>query len=150
MSIMSAELLERVTQIIQTIKLHNLLDLPPEIEIDLEERPAEKKYIVHASTCIIENIIYINPSVVTLDNITDTLCHELVHVEQGWQGRLSYPVDSSDYQWGDQRYQLPKNNKEYRNFPWEKDARKRGSKIARQVQKILKRTGNELPRAGQC
>lgn len=150
MSIMSVELLDRVTQIIQIIKLHNLLDLPTEIEVDVEEREAQKKYIVHASACIIDHVIYLNPSVVTVDNVLQTLCHELVHIEQGWQGRLSYPLDTTDYQWGDQRYPLPKTQKEYRNFPWEKDARKRGPKVARQVQKIMKRMADELPRTGQC
>jgi len=140
---------ERAAKIIQTIKLHNLLDLPDQIDVEFEDRESDENGHFVASACIIDAIIYVNPRWAQY-HFEETIIHELIHIEQAHVGLLSYPEGSNDYQWGDRRYSLPKTRKEYLNFPWERDARYRTPRIARQVKKILKKEENSVKLSGNC
>lgn len=72
--------------------------------------------------------VRINTAAPICAKMLDTLAHEFTHIEQLHQGRLRFVGNTRSW-WGEGPRGLftePKTHEEYRNRPWEIEARKRG------------------------
>lgn len=75
------------------------------------------------------------------DKALEVLCHELVHAEQYYEGRLEHVYVAHKgfvHQWnGSIDFNKGSTYKAYRNQPWEQEAWDRQGKLAEQVNQIL-------------
>jgi hypothetical protein len=70
-----------------------------------------------------------------LSDFYDTLIHELVHIEQFFEGRLSVNSDSDFFVWEGKKV-MPISTTEtelYNNLPWEKEAIERAAILVKKV-----------------
>jgi hypothetical protein len=116
---------------------------PKNVEIRLQERGLDEdrkltlgevvKYVNGDYACILNlnNDGY---------NILDTLAHEFTHIEQMYQCRLARSANS--YHWMENDKSIKRIDKatsfeEYRNYPWEIEARKRGRDFKNKYRAVI-------------
>ena len=112
--------------------------LPPEFEIRL--RPLPKR---SSNGCRKSSRIEVDVSRGFRD-IIRTLCHELTHEEQYFQGRLS-DVGGSICEWNGEQIKRANSKRDweaYRALPWEVEARERADEALAAIEKHF---GTELP-----
>lgn len=79
--------------------------------------------------------IEIRNNIRNIETIIYILCHEMVHVKQFINKELTYK-DSGNFIYDNRVYSvLNSTNKEYMSWPWEKEARKLGKKLAKEYMK---------------
>lgn len=133
-------LFDRIANIVQIIKSNNLLTLPTEIHLELEEVEPDKEGNYNlASACVIDHVIHLHPILELMPDevLLDTTCHELVHLEQAELGWITLSRDNR-FVWFGKKFAMAKNYEEYMNLPWERDAYRRSPEIMREVKKIMK------------
>jgi hypothetical protein len=131
----------RIAQIVK--RAAEQLDAPRKVTIEyLHSSPEHIKsgdYIV-ASAHLEKSKIYLN--LAAMDLATELICHEMVHLEQAHQGWLAADQVDQQMVWFGKRFDPSSvSYQEYREFPWERDAWRRGPQIARKVRKWLKDSG---------
>jgi len=103
-------------------KLKEYIDYDPEVEIKI--RPIKGKDV--AGRALLEvNKIELDPRY-TLRDQCKTIIHELVHNEQVKQSRLEV---GADWKWNGALCKEASTYDEYKNLPWEEEARIRTDKI---------------------
>jgi hypothetical protein len=119
-----AEVKNVINHHVNICKENNEVDFTSDITVHL--RPIKGNTFGRAHG--LKNMIEIDPRYNDL-RVVETLIHELVHIEQFLQGRLSQHFDPQCNQWlciwNGNRYTNPTSYKAYLNLPWEIEARNR-------------------------
>jgi hypothetical protein len=112
------------------LRIRKYINLPEKVKIIL--RPI-RDVIGSAATYRVKTQNYYSVEIdvrQNLDEFCDTLLHELVHIEQYFEGRLKLKSELfySIYEGRKIRLVSHKSD-EYNNLPWEKEATKRAAKL---------------------
>jgi len=116
---------------------------PKNVEIHLQERePDEDKRVTLGEVVKFTNGNY--GCILNLNNdgysLIETLAHEFTHIEQIWQCRLAKSAQC--YHWMENDKRIRRVDKatsfeEYRNYPWEIEARKRGRDFKNKYRAVI-------------
>ena len=109
-------------------KIRKVINLPEKIDILL--RPIQK---LHGQAYYIKNEYGIEVNVrQTIAEFKDTLLHELIHIEQFFEGRLANEEKSGKLIWRGKSYHIDISNLEaYNNLPWEQEAIRRAYNLGK-------------------
>lgn len=109
---------DRIRYIIETVKEH--LELPVDIEIFIKQLPGHLYGTLDLSRV---NRITLN-SILSTDELTEVLVHELIHVHQKYKGYLKHGGSNIVY-WKGKYYEksrnIDANIRQHQSYPWEID-----------------------------
>lgn len=112
------------------LRVRKFISLPEQVKIIM--RPI-RSVLGTASTFKVKTKSYYTVEIdvrQTVEEFCDTLLHELVHIEQYFQGRLKLKSELFYSIYEGQRIRLVSNKSDqYNNLPWEKEAIKRAAKL---------------------
>ena len=114
----------------EVLKNTGLLVLPDDVTIRIAHT---KKATNHGAFYSKEKVVVVDPRF-AYKTMMQTICHELVHAEQYYEGRLAWDYDKGVQMWNDAPvYNKGTTYKRYREMPWEVEAFSRQEKLAEQV-----------------
>ena len=117
-------------------KIRRFINLPDKVDIVL--RPVRGVFGTAAMFKVKSVTQYVVEIDVrqTIDEFCDTLLHELVHIEQYFEGRLKLKSEHFYSIYEGQKVRVVSNKSEgYNDLPWEREAIKRAAKLNRIIYK---------------
>jgi len=130
-----AKFFETLIKISET-KIRKFINLPDKLEVVL--RPVRGVFGTAAMFKVKSTTHYLVEIDVrqSIDEFCDTLLHELVHIEQYFEGRLKLKSEHFYSIYEGQKIRVVSNkSSEYNDLPWEKEAIKRAAKLNRIIYK---------------
>lgn len=117
-------------------KIRRFINLPEQVQINI--RPIRGVFGTAAMFKVKSVTQYVVEIDVrqTIDEFCDTLLHELVHIEQYFEGRLKLKSEHFYSIYEGQKVRVVSNKSEgYNDLPWEREAIKRAAKLNRIIYK---------------